>query len=64
MENYKFTLNVTDEVLPRFYIFKNEILIDNHIKLYKPNTHMEMQKKVWMIYFCSKSFYLSSKGLF
>jgi hypothetical protein len=43
-------------VLPRFYIFKNEILKNDYIKLYKPSTHMEMQKKACMTCFLFKKF--------
>lgn len=38
-------INVTGEVLPRFYIFRGDKLKDDYTKLYKPSTCMAMQKQ-------------------
>jgi hypothetical protein len=47
-------INAIGEVLPRFYIFKNERLRNNYIKFCKLNTCVVMQKKAWMTCFLFK----------
>jgi hypothetical protein len=45
-------------------IYKDVRLKNDYSKFYKPRTCVVMQKKAWMTYSCSKTFYFSSKSLF
>jgi len=47
-------VNIIRGVLPRFYFSKKTKLQDDYTKLCKPRTHVEMQKRAWMICFLFK----------
>ncbi len=54
-------VNVTGDILLRFYIFKGEWLRNDYIQFCKPRTYMAIQKKAWMISFLFKEFLFFSK---
>jgi hypothetical protein len=53
-------INATSVILLRSYIFIDERLKKDYIKLCKLRRCMVVQKKAWMTFFCSKSSYLST----